>query len=230
VPSAESLAISAAAIRRRERTGKTSRKPPKTTHLHPSSYVEVLEAQRKQLIAGLEGMYWRLVNASAWDSPPLQGAETGKPHPHSIFSALGCLDTVLDATSSAASPMDSSSSPQVRLMSAQDIPSLDVPHLKAESRPEEEAQQACEIFPTASMSWSGIDISLLLPEKPMNMYRLRLDQLCPGTSHGRQEYHQNPEQCKQPTTTSTTPKTSSGQAQTGRTTSCFLPSTTSTLI
>ena len=134
----------------------------------------MLEQQRKQLIAGLEGMYWRLVSASAWENPLLHDDTGKKPHPHSIVSALGCLNTTLEITSAAESPIDSSLSPQAALsMCARDIAprikTVDLPDSNAGSRREGEEQegdsrQARNLSPTASMPWSQIDLSFLLPE------------------------------------------------------------------
>lgn len=142
----------------------------------------MLEHQRKQLIAGLEGMYWRLIDASAWDNVCLH-EDTGRPHPHGIVSALGCLDSTSEVESAPGSPVGSGSRPLARLVSAAEtdkasfptgfeFSSLSVGGRQQEKEDEEKEEEkdvagdvccASEDFPL-TLPWAEIDLSFLLPQ------------------------------------------------------------------
>jgi len=117
-------------------------------------------------------MYWRLVQVSAWESPLLHG-ETSKPHPHSIISALGCLDGIPEAGSTIELPMNTRSSPQAQSMGlGGSTPPVKTVHLASsnagsrvdEQDQEESVQQIRDQLPTALISWPDLDLSFSLPE------------------------------------------------------------------
>ncbi|KAM0717567.1 hypothetical protein Q7P37_007419 [Cladosporium fusiforme] len=65
---------------------------------YPKGYVEMLEQQQSQLVAGLKEMYHRLQKASAWDGATLDES-TGQPLTHDILSALDLLEPKHDDSS-----------------------------------------------------------------------------------------------------------------------------------
>ena len=65
------------------------RRPP--VRPYSSSFTELLLQREPQLVLGLQRMYHRLVEASAWNGPPLT-LVAGQPLTHDILSALNVLD------------------------------------------------------------------------------------------------------------------------------------------
>lgn len=65
------------------------RRPP--VKFHSSSCTELLLQREPQLVLGLQRMYHRLVEASAWHGPILTLVD-GQPLTHDILSALNILD------------------------------------------------------------------------------------------------------------------------------------------
>lgn len=63
--------------------------------IYPKGYVEMLEQQQTQLVAGLKEMYHRLQKASAWEGPSLDET-SGQPLTHDILSALDLLESKHD--------------------------------------------------------------------------------------------------------------------------------------
>lgn len=62
-----------------------------------SSYVEMLEQQQSQLVAGLQETYCRLLSAQLWPGPPLT-EHNGKPLTHDILAGLELLEPKLDGS------------------------------------------------------------------------------------------------------------------------------------
>jgi hypothetical protein len=56
-----------------------------------SSYVEMLEQQQAQLVAGLQELYRRTQNGQGWEGPPLKESSHGTPLTHDILERLGSL-------------------------------------------------------------------------------------------------------------------------------------------
>ena len=54
-------------------------------------YVEMLERQQKQLVAGLQELYRRTQSGLGWDGPPLKETGHGTPLTHDILERLGAL-------------------------------------------------------------------------------------------------------------------------------------------
>jgi hypothetical protein len=65
--------------------------------VYPKGYVEMLEQQQSQLVAGLQEMYKRLVSADAWKGLPL-AESNGNPLTHDILAALDLLETKPDGS------------------------------------------------------------------------------------------------------------------------------------
>ena len=63
--------------------------------VYPKGYVEMLEQQQGQLVAGLQEMYRRLQTAQGWNGPDLPEA-TGHPLTHDILAALDLLESKHD--------------------------------------------------------------------------------------------------------------------------------------
>lgn len=55
------------------------------------SYVEMLENQQAQLVAGLQELYRRLQAGETWDGPVLKETSRGTPLTHEILEHLGAL-------------------------------------------------------------------------------------------------------------------------------------------
>jgi hypothetical protein len=56
------------------------------------SYVEMLEKQQAQLVAGLQQLYTRLQNGQPWPGQPLREIRNGCPLTHDILKRLNLLD------------------------------------------------------------------------------------------------------------------------------------------
>jgi hypothetical protein len=56
-----------------------------------SRYVEMLEQQQVQLVAGLQDLYRRIQNGQGWDGAPLKESSRGTPLTHDILERLGAL-------------------------------------------------------------------------------------------------------------------------------------------
>lgn len=63
---------------------------PRALHDGVSRYVEILERQQAQLVAGLQEMYRRMQNGHGWIGAPLDEA-AGHPLTHDILESLGVL-------------------------------------------------------------------------------------------------------------------------------------------
>lgn len=63
------------------------------------SYVEMLEQQQAQLVAGLRELYQRLQTGCGWPGSPLQEAQGGHPLTHDILERLGLLHSAGDGSS-----------------------------------------------------------------------------------------------------------------------------------
>ncbi|KAF2869078.1 hypothetical protein BDV95DRAFT_609324 [Massariosphaeria phaeospora] len=59
--------------------------------VHPKGYVEMLEQQQTQLVAGVRELYARLLNGQSWPGPPLRDAPGGHPLTHDILERLDLL-------------------------------------------------------------------------------------------------------------------------------------------
>lgn len=65
--------------------------------IYPKGYVEMLEQQQGQLVAGLQEMYRRLVNRNCWVGPKLEDVN-GHPLTHDILAALHLLESKHDGS------------------------------------------------------------------------------------------------------------------------------------
>lgn len=65
--------------------------------MYPKGYVEMLEQQQGQLVAGLQDMYRRLVAAKLWPGP-LLAEENGHPLTHDLLAALDLLESKQDGS------------------------------------------------------------------------------------------------------------------------------------
>lgn len=63
------------------------------------SYVEMLEQQQSQLVAGLRELYSRLQNGQGWPGQPLREAQSGHPLTHDILERLDLLHPTSDSSS-----------------------------------------------------------------------------------------------------------------------------------
>lgn len=59
--------------------------------VYPKGYVEMLEQQQAQLVAGLRELYSRLQNGQGWPGQPLRDAQGGHPLTHDILERLDLL-------------------------------------------------------------------------------------------------------------------------------------------
>lgn len=59
--------------------------------VYPKGYVEMLESQQTQLVAGLQELYRRLQNGDGWVGSPLKESARGVPLTHDILERLGAL-------------------------------------------------------------------------------------------------------------------------------------------
>jgi len=68
--------------------------------VYPKGYVEMLEQQQAQLVAGLRELYLRLQTNQGWPGAPLREAQGGHPLTHDILERLDLLHPAGDSTSS----------------------------------------------------------------------------------------------------------------------------------
>ncbi|RMD41559.1 hypothetical protein DV735_g3567, partial [Chaetothyriales sp. CBS 134920] len=59
--------------------------------VYPKGYVEMLETQQAQLVAGLQELYRRTQNGQGWTGPALKETSAGVPLTHDILERLGAL-------------------------------------------------------------------------------------------------------------------------------------------
>ncbi|RMZ85333.1 hypothetical protein DV737_g782, partial [Chaetothyriales sp. CBS 132003] len=59
--------------------------------VYPKGYVEMLETQQAQLVAGLQELYRRTQNGQGWTGPALKESSVGVPLTHDILERLGAL-------------------------------------------------------------------------------------------------------------------------------------------
>ncbi|EXJ94674.1 hypothetical protein A1O1_03071 [Capronia coronata CBS 617.96] len=59
--------------------------------VYPKGYVEMLESQQAQLVAGLQELYRRTQNGQGWPGSPLKETSHGMPLTHDILERLGVL-------------------------------------------------------------------------------------------------------------------------------------------
>ncbi|KIW75101.1 hypothetical protein Z517_11872 [Fonsecaea pedrosoi CBS 271.37] len=59
--------------------------------VYPKGYVEMLESQQAQLVAGLQELYKRMQNGQGWTGAPLKESANGVPLTHDILERLGAL-------------------------------------------------------------------------------------------------------------------------------------------
>ncbi|KIX00931.1 uncharacterized protein Z518_09996 [Rhinocladiella mackenziei CBS 650.93] len=59
--------------------------------VYPKGYVEMLESQQAQLVAGLQELYKRTQNGQGWIGSPLKETNHGMPLTHDILERLGAL-------------------------------------------------------------------------------------------------------------------------------------------
>lgn len=59
--------------------------------VYPKGYVEMLESQQAQLVAGLQELYKRTQNGQGWTGAPLKETSHGMPLTHDILERLGAL-------------------------------------------------------------------------------------------------------------------------------------------
>ncbi|RMZ82287.1 hypothetical protein DV738_g1871, partial [Chaetothyriales sp. CBS 135597] len=59
--------------------------------VYPKGYVEMLETQQAQLVAGLQELYRRSQNGQGWTGPALKETSAGVPLTHDILERLGAL-------------------------------------------------------------------------------------------------------------------------------------------
>jgi len=59
--------------------------------VYPKGYVEMLEQQQTQLVAGLRELYTRLHTGQGWPGQPLREAQSGHPLTHDILERLDLL-------------------------------------------------------------------------------------------------------------------------------------------
>ncbi|KAF1839612.1 hypothetical protein BDW02DRAFT_2795 [Decorospora gaudefroyi] len=67
--------------------------------VYPKGYVEMLEQQQTQLVAGLRELYSRLQRGESWPGQPLQEATGGHPLTHDILERLDLLHSPGDNSS-----------------------------------------------------------------------------------------------------------------------------------
>ncbi|KAI0606035.1 C6 transcription factor (Fcr1) [Pyrenophora tritici-repentis] len=61
--------------------------------VYPKGYVEMLEQQQSQLVAGLRELYTRLQRGESWPGQPLQETASGYPLTHDILERLDLLNS-----------------------------------------------------------------------------------------------------------------------------------------
>ncbi|KAF2175621.1 hypothetical protein K469DRAFT_723904 [Zopfia rhizophila CBS 207.26] len=66
--------------------------------VYPKGYVEMLEQQQAQLVAGLRELYSRLQNGQGWPGQPLREAQGGHPLTHDILERLDLLHPTSDSS------------------------------------------------------------------------------------------------------------------------------------
>lgn len=71
----------------------------RSTGTNISSYVEMLEQQQTQLVAGLRELYSRLQKGESWPGQPLRESSGGHPLTHDILERLDLLHTSGDSSS-----------------------------------------------------------------------------------------------------------------------------------
>ncbi|KZF18878.1 hypothetical protein L228DRAFT_251744 [Xylona heveae TC161] len=59
--------------------------------VYPKGYVEMLERQQAQLVAGLQELYKRSLSGQGWSGAPLRESTNGHPLTHDILERLGAL-------------------------------------------------------------------------------------------------------------------------------------------
>ncbi|KAF2018314.1 C6 transcription factor-like protein [Aaosphaeria arxii CBS 175.79] len=67
--------------------------------VYPKGYVEMLEQQQSQLVAGLRELYSRLQTGQGWPGAPLRDAQSGHPLTHDILERLDLLHPTSDSNS-----------------------------------------------------------------------------------------------------------------------------------
>lgn len=67
--------------------------------VYPKGYVEMLEQQQAQLVAGLRELYSRLQSGQGWPGQPLPEAQGGHPLTHDILERLDLLHPTSDTGS-----------------------------------------------------------------------------------------------------------------------------------
>jgi hypothetical protein len=80
-----------------ELTGESRERKKSHDKVYPKGYVEMLEQQQGQLVAGLQELYRRSLAGQPWSGPPLSEA-TGQPLTHDILSVLGVLEKTNDGS------------------------------------------------------------------------------------------------------------------------------------
>ncbi|KAI9882190.1 MAG: hypothetical protein M1823_006068 [Watsoniomyces obsoletus] len=63
----------------------------RSTKVYPKGYVEMLEQQQAQIVAGLQELYRRITEGECWPGPVLDDGGSGQPRVHDILDALGVL-------------------------------------------------------------------------------------------------------------------------------------------
>ncbi|EMD96814.1 hypothetical protein COCC4DRAFT_82367 [Bipolaris maydis ATCC 48331] len=66
--------------------------------VYPKGYVEMLEQQQSQLVAGLRELYSRLQRGESWPGQPLQETAAGHPLTHDILERLDLLHAPSDSS------------------------------------------------------------------------------------------------------------------------------------
>ncbi|CAI6339066.1 unnamed protein product [Periconia digitata] len=66
--------------------------------VYPKGYVEMLEQQQSQLVAGLRELYRRLQTGDSWPGAPLREAHGGSPLTHDILERLDLLHSSGDGS------------------------------------------------------------------------------------------------------------------------------------
>ncbi|PVH91666.1 hypothetical protein DM02DRAFT_722328 [Periconia macrospinosa] len=67
--------------------------------VYPKGYIELLEQQQAQLVAGLQVLYNRLQSGQGWPGPPLCEPQGGHPSTHDILERLDLLCPSNDSSS-----------------------------------------------------------------------------------------------------------------------------------
>lgn len=69
--------------------------------INDDSYVEMLEQQQNQLVAGLQALYALVTSSASWKGAPLKESVNGHPLTHDILQRLGVLHLDLNAETDA---------------------------------------------------------------------------------------------------------------------------------